>query len=200
MPDRIRSLANVATLDPFLLPYASSIQGQQLGQQVPTRRPRFPAGDFPNNSRQLQLASVSATQTEGLGFFVTEDGSGNATINQFTFTQGTTGLNGPLTINAPTALETGLIGSGLEFFSSFTNNTTNGLFNNINNNSAAGASYGVGWAQYNSTAQTFIADFQLFTPSGTKEFANPIQIFSDTGVVERDRSAGLVLPQRWSEE
>ena len=129
-PDAIDT--NLATLDPFLLPYASSIQSQLLGQQVPNSTTTIPAGDFPHNARQLLLGSVSAAQTEGIGFFVTEDGSGNATINQFTFTEGTTGLNGPLNINTPTALETGLIGSGLEFFSSFTNNTTNGLFNNDN--------------------------------------------------------------------
>ena len=173
-PDTINT--NLVTLDPFGLPYASSIGGQQPGQQVPNSTTTFPANDFPRNARQLLLASTSATQTEGIGFFLTEDGSGTATINQFTFTEGTTGLNAPLTLNAPTALETGLTGAGLEYFTSFTNNTTNGLFNN---NGAAGASYSISWAQLNGT--TLTADFQLFTPSGTAEFA-PVQLFSDTGI------------------
>ena len=173
-PDTINT--NLVTLDPFGLPYASSIGGPQPGQQVPNSTTTFPANDFPHNARQLLLASTSATQTEGIGFFLTEDGSGTATINQFTFTEGTTGLNAPLTLNAPTALETGLTGAGLEYFTSFTNNTTNSLFNN---NGAAGASYGISWAQLNGT--TLTADFQLFTPSGTAEFA-PVQLFSDTGI------------------
>ena len=173
-PDTINT--NLVTLDPFGLPYASSIGGQQPGQQVPNSTTTFPANNFPHNARQLLLASTSATQTEGIGFFLTEDGSGTATINQFTFTEGTTGLNAPLTLNAPTALEIGLTGAGLEYFTSFTNNTTNGLFNN---NGAAGASYSISWAQLNGT--TLTADFQLFTPSGTAEFA-PVQLFSDTGI------------------
>ena len=140
-----------------------------------------PANDFPNNSRELLLASTSATQTQGIGFYVSEDGGGNASINQFTFTEGTAGLNGPLTINTPTALETGLIGPGLEYFASFTNNTTNALFNN---NGAAGASYGLAWAQY--SGGTLTADFQIFAPNGTAEFANPIQIFNFSGLASEN--------------
>jgi hypothetical protein len=182
-PDTVST--NLATLDPFLLPYASSTQEQLLGQPVSDSTYTIPAGDFTHNSRQLDLASVSATQTEGLGFFVTEDSSGNATINQFTFTQGTANLNGSVSISTPTAIESGLIGSGFEYDTSFTNNTTNNFFNN--NAGATGASYGLAWGQYNSSTtqtvdgiapQTFTAEFQLFTPAGAPEFATPITLFS----------------------
>ena len=197
------SNTNLVTFDPFGLAYASSIQPQGLGQSVPNSTTTFPAGDFPHGARQLLLASTSATQTAGIGFYVSEDGTGTATINQFTFTEGTAGLNGPLTLITAPAAETGLIGSGLEYFSSFSNNTTNGLFNNTG---AAGASYGLAWGQYNSSTtqtvdgiapQTVTADFQLFTPSGTAEFANPIQLFSVNGLASENaapawffRSAG----------
>ena len=189
-PDTVTS--NLATFDPFFLPYASSVQSPQLGQLIATNT--IPAGDFPGDSRQLLLVSVSATQTEGIGLYVTESNTGTATLNQFTFTEGTTNLNAPLTINnSLPPLESGLIGSGFEFFPGFTTNTTNGLFNN--NTGTAGASYGVGWAQYNSTAQTLTADFQLFTPSGTPEFANPIQIFDDTGISSETAAPAWVFRQ-----
>ena len=168
------------------------MQSPQLGQLIATNT--IPADDFPGDTRQLILVSVSATQTEGIGLYVTESNTGTATLNQFTFTEGTTNLNAPLTINnSLPPLESGLIGSGFEFFPGFTTNTTNGLFNN--NNGTVGASYGVGWAQYNSTAETLTADFQLFTPSGTPEFANPIQIFDDTGISSETAAPAWVFRQ-----
>ena len=68
------------------------------------------------------LASTSATNTQGIGFFVTENGSGTAAINQFTFNEPTTGLNGttPVTITtSSTPIESGLIGADLVYFTSF---------------------------------------------------------------------------------
>ena len=177
-PDTITT--NLVTSDPFGLLYASSLQQEPLpGQTVPNSTTTFPANDFPRSARQLLLVSTSATNSEGIGFYVSENGSGTAAINQFTFNEGTTGLNTstPPSITTLSPIESGLTGPGLEFFTNFTNNTTNGLFNNTN---AAGASYGIAWAQLNGT--TFTGDFQLFTPGGTAEFATPIQLFNDTGV------------------
>ena len=179
-PDTIST--NLATFDPFGLPYQSSLQqlpmlgptGTQLdddvsGQRFSERRAAIIAGEHQRRANRRDR------------FFTTEDSGGNATVDQFTFNEGTAGLNGPLTINSPTALETGLVGPRPEFFTSFTNNTTNGLFNNIG---AAGASYGLAWAQYSSG--TLTADFQIFAPDGTAEFANPIQIFNVSGLASEN--------------
>ena len=138
--------------------------------------------------------SLDAQHTEGLGFVVTEDSSGTA-INQFTFTEGTSGLNGagPVTINNSSApIASGLIGSDLVFFASA--NTPNGLF------TGAGASYSVAWGQYNSSAtqtdgvapHTYTVDFQIFNPDGTTGVESgtnpngttpsPVQLFSPVDV------------------
>ena len=145
---------------------------------------------FRDNQKQLLLVSTSATQTEGIGFYVSENGAGTATINQFTFDEGTTGLNGPLTINTPAAIETGLIGSDLTFYSGLTDgsNGSGGLNNTF---TGTGTSYDLAWGQYNSTTDTYTASFQIFGPSGaTTNASNPdaaamsgaIQLINLTGV------------------
>ena len=155
-PGSASSTTNFLALDPFLLPYQSD--SQQIASVTIV--------DSPHNSRQLQLASLSSTQTEGIGFYVSEDGSGVATINKFTFIVGTTGLNGPITINPPTAVETGLIGGDLEYFASFTNgsNATGGVRNTF---TGPGASYSLAWAQYDSINHNYSVEFRLFNPNGT---------------------------------
>jgi hypothetical protein len=171
-PDTITN--NLSLLDPFMLPYQNGSQVIDITS----------IADFPHNRAQLQLASVSTTQTEALGFLVSEDGSGNATINQFTFNEGTSDLNAPVTVSALTPVETGLIGNDLVLFASIETNSS-GFF------TGAGASYSLAWGQYDSGTDTYTADFQIFNPDGTTgaESGNPsgttpspIQIFS-TGSV-----------------
>ena len=155
-PDAITSY--LLTLDPFLLPYQSNqtVNGA-TGEAVSTTT--YDAGDFPHNSRQLLLASTSATNTEGIGFFITESGS-TATINQYYFNEGTSGLNSstPVVLSTPVAVETGLIATDLQYFASFETNSSN-LFTGTAN----GAAYSLAWAQYNSSTDTYAADFQLFS-------------------------------------
>ena len=163
-PDAITT--NLLTLDPFLLPYESSLQNlPQLGQAIDTST----ITDFPRNRQQLLLVNPTATQTEGIGFLVTEDASDNATINKFTFAENSTGLNAasPFT-SGPTALspvETGLIGDQLQIFASSSNGATGGVLNSTF--TGTGASYSLAWAQYDSAAQTYTADFQIFNPNGS---------------------------------
>jgi len=102
-PDSVAT--NFQTFDPFLLPYQNG--NQVLDTSTLT--------DFPHNSQQLLLASTSSTQIQGFGFYLTEDANGVATINSFTFNEAMTGLNNPITLSQPQAVETGLIGSDLTF-------------------------------------------------------------------------------------
>ena len=104
-PDAITS--NLLTLDPYLLPYQSG------SQAIDTTT----ISAFPANRQQLMLVNPSATQTEGIAFYLTEDANGVASINKFTFTKGTTGLNGAFTI-VPSAspVESGLIGDHPNIF------------------------------------------------------------------------------------
>jgi len=173
------------TMDPFLLPYASSITANgATGQEVPDSTTTIQAGDFSDNSRQLLLASTSATNTLAIGFFVTENASGTATINQFYFNEPTTGLNSAVTLSTPVAIETGLTGADLQYFTSFENNSS-GIFTGTGN----GAAYSLAWATYSN--DTYTVDFQIFNTnavtasspdSDTISGTTPIQILSDTGV------------------
>ena len=132
------------------------------------------------------LASTSATNTLGIGFFVTENGSGNATIDQFYFNEPTTGLNSSLTLSTPVAIESGLTGADLQYFTSFENNSS-GLFSGTGN----GAAYSLAWAQYNSSTDNYTIDFQIFSTNGVTASnpdsdvlsgASPIQILDESGV------------------
>ena len=156
-PDAVTT--SLLTFDPFLLPYQSSGQPVDTSTYV----------DLPFNQHQLILASLTGTETEGIGFVVSEDASGNATINQFTFEVGTTGLNGPITISASTPVETGLIGSNLQIFASSTAS------------SGTGANYGLAWAQYNSATQTYTVDFQNFNTEGNA--VSPVEQIVNVGDV-----------------
>jgi len=190
------------TMDPFLLPYASSITANgATGQEVPDSTTTIQAGDFSDNSRQLLLASTSATNTLAIGFFLTENASGTATINQFYFNEPTTGLNSSVTLSTPVAIETGLTGADLQFFTSFENNSSQ-LFTGTGN----GAAYSIAWSTYSN--DTYTVDFQIFNTnavtasnpdSDTISGTTPIQIVSDTGVTSFTaapawffRSAGAV--------
>ena len=180
-PDSVTTY--LLTLDPFLLPYASSIvDGQATGQQVSTTT--IQEGDFPHNRNQLLLASTSATNTEGIGFFVTENSDGVATINQFYFNEPTSGLNSSLTLSTPVAIETGLAGADLQFFTSFETNSS-GFLSGTDN----GAAYNLSWATY--SGDTYTVDFQIFSTAAvtasnpdadTLSGSTPIQILSDSGV------------------
>ena len=79
-PDTITS--NLLTVDPFLLPYQSS------GQTVDTST----FTELPLNRQQLLLVNPATAQTEGIGFIVSEDADGVATISSYTFDVGTTGM------------------------------------------------------------------------------------------------------------
>ena len=202
-PDSITTY--LLTLDPFLLPYANSITSNgATGQQVASSTTTIQEGDFPHNRNQLMLASTSATNTLGIGFFVTENGSGNATIDQFYFNEPTTGLNSSLTLSTPVAIESGLTGADLQYFTSFENNSS-GLFSGTGN----GAAYSLAWAQYNSSTDNYTIDFQIFSTNGVTASnpdsdalsgASPIQILDDSGVTTLTeapawyfRSAGSVV-------
>ena len=138
--------------------------------------------DFPHNSRQLLLPSVSSSQTEGLGFYLSEDGSGNASIDKFTFDENTTGLNGTAapTITTDGAVESNLIGSDLQYFATFENDT-NGLF------VGPGSAYALAWAQYNGTSQTvdgvapdtYQINFQIFPNTASTSPVESADVFSD---------------------
>ena len=170
-PDVITT--NLATFDPFLLPYQSG--SQQVGTTTIT--------DFPLNRQQLILPSLSPTQTKGLGFYLTEDGSGTATINEFTFTVGATGLNGPLTVVDSGPVESGLIGGDLQFLAAFTNGTSinNGATTLNSTFTGTGASYGLAWAQLNTGTDTYTGDFQIFNPDGSTA-SSVVQLFSVANV------------------
>ena len=196
-PDNITT--NLLTLDPFLLPYQSSITANgATGEQVATTT----ITDFPHNSRQLLLTSVSNTQTEGIGFYLSEDGSGNATINKFTFDENTTGLDGSSapTITNDGAVETNLIGADLQYFASFEDGSTPGLF------TGAGSAYALAWAQYNGTAatldgvapDTYQINFQIFPNTASNSPVETIATFGNvTSVTDEPawffRSAGSTI-------
>jgi T5SS/PEP-CTERM-associated repeat protein len=163
-PDTVTQ--QLLTLDPFLLPY-------QSGSQV-LATTTF--STFSAIGRQMLLPTLNSagTSIEGLGFYVSEDQTGTATINRATFSSGTTGLNSAVPSITSTAMETGLIGQDLAFFTSFTNGST-GIF------SGTGATYSVAWAQYNSATQNYSIDFQLFNPNNTAASAATL-ILSMAGV------------------
>jgi len=176
-PDNVTT--NLLTLDPFLLPYQSSITANGgTGEQVATTT----ITDFPHNSRQMLLVSLSNTQTEGIGFSLSEDGSGNATINKFTFDENTTGLNGSSapTITNDGAVESNLIGTDLQYFASFENGSSGTFI-------GAGSAYGLGWAQYNGTAATldgvapdiYQINFQIFPNTASNSPVETIATFSN---------------------
>jgi hypothetical protein len=129
----------------------------------------------------LLLTSTSSTQTEGIGFYLSEDSNGNATINKFTFDENTAGLNGPTapTITNDGAVESNLIGADLQYFASFSDgsNGSGGLNNTF---TGTGASYSLAWAQYNNG--TYTVDFQTFSPGGTPVFDMPNQILDASGL------------------
>jgi hypothetical protein len=166
--------------DPFGLPYQSSVTANGVtGEQVPGSQTTIPGGDFPQNSRQLALASTSATQTQGIGFFVTENAGGTAAVNQFTFNEPTAGLNSPFTITTSSSpIESNLIGANLRLFASIENNSS-GLFTGTGN----GAAYGLAYGQYNSSTtqtvdgiapQTFTVNYQILSTLGaTTDASNP---------------------------
>jgi T5SS/PEP-CTERM-associated repeat protein len=180
-PDTVTQ--ELLTLDPFLLPY-------QSGSQVLATTT---LSTFSAIGRQMMLPTLNSagTSIEGLGFYITEDQTGIATINRATFSSGMMGLNSAVPSITSTALETGLIGQDLAFFTSFTNGST-GIF------SGTGATYSVAWAQYNSATQNYSIDFQLFNPNNTT--ASPVvQILNQTGVTSATaapawafRSAGTI--------
>ena len=147
------------------------------------------------------LASTSATNTQGIGFFVTENGSGTAAINQFTFNEPTTGLNGttPVTITtSSTPIESGLIGADLVYFTSFENDSS-GLFTGTGN----GAAYSVAWGQYNSSTDTYTVNYQIFSTLGaTTDASNPDLASDSSGANSQCQrcyklhgGACVVLPQ-----
>jgi len=171
------------TLDPFLLPYQSG------SQAIATTT----FSTFPAIGRQMLLPTLNSagTSIEGIGFYVSEDQTGTATINRATFSSGTTGLNSAVPSITSAAVETGLIGQDLAFFTSFTNGST-GIF------SGTGATYSVAWGQYNSATQNYQVDFQLFNPNNTAA-SSVVQILNQTGVTSATaapawafRSAGTI--------
>ena len=175
-PDTITT--SLLTSDPFLLPYQTS--GQQIDTTTIT--------DFPRNRQQLLLPSLTSTLTEGIGFILTEDPSGTATINKFTFEQGTTGLNTSFTIGTLAPVETGLIGADLQYSAGYSNGS-NGSGGVNSTFTGTGASYSLAWAQLSGT--TYTADFQIFNPDGTTSpdatnpsgtTPTPIELFSVSNV------------------
>ena len=146
-PDTITS--SIFSLDPFLLPYRNG------SQQIATTTVK----NFPDHQQQTLLLNLGGGQFESLGFYITEDASGTAVINQVTITPGANGLNGPLTISASTPVITGLTGSDLFFTPNADNDPTSNLFSGPN------ASYSLAWSQYNNG--TFTIDYENFNVDGT---------------------------------
>ena len=178
-------------LDPFLLPYASSITvNGATGQQIPNSSET--TTDFPHNSKQLLLASTSATNTEGIGFFVTENGN-TAAINQFTFNEPTTGLNNALTITtALTPVASGLIATNLEYFTNL-ENSSSGLL------TGAGAAYSLAYGQYNTSTDTYTVNYDIFSPPGaTTDASNPdLALDSSAQIVDVTGIATIAAAPAW---
>ena len=151
-PDAINY--DLSTLDPFLLPYQSSSQAVETSTFA----------DLPHNYEQMVLVSPTNTGSEGISFVISEDASGTATINRFTVDFGTTGFAAPSSISSLTPVETGLIGSDLFVTSSFSNGPT-GFF------TGTGASYELGWSQYNSATPDLYGRFPDFQPGRQRGIA-----------------------------
>ncbi len=178
-------------LDPFLSPYASGITANgATGQQIPNSSETVV--DFPHSSRQLLLASTSAANTEGIGFFVTENGN-TAAINQFTFNEPTTGLNNALTITTGlTPVVSGLIATNLEYFTNLENSST-GLF------TGSGAAYSLAYGQYNTSTETYTVNYDIFSPVGaTTDASNPdLALDSSAQIVDVTGITGIAAAPAW---
>ena len=137
------------TLDPFFLPYHAN--NQPIASTV--------ISNFPDHLQQSVLVNLSATQTEGMGFYIKEDGTGAATLNKFTFLTSGTGLNAPLTVGPSVQLDLGspLAGSDL-FFSAATQNSASRFFD-------PATGYSVAWSQY--SGGTFSINFRNFNSGDT---------------------------------
>ena len=65
-PDAVTT--SIFSLDPFLLPYRNG--SQQIA-------PSTTISNFPDHQQQMLLVNLGAGQTEGLGFYITEDANGH---------------------------------------------------------------------------------------------------------------------------
>ena len=140
----------------------------------------------------MLLASTSATNTEGIGFFVTENGN-TAAINQFTFNEPTTGLNNALTITtALTPVASGLIATNLEYFTNL-ENSSSGLL------TGAGAAYSLAYGQYNTSTDTYTVNYDIFSPPGaTTDASNPdLALDSSAQIVDVTGIATIAAAPAW---
>ena len=130
---------NVATFDPFLLPFN--------GSSFTIDTSFFSGTQFPKS--QVELPNLTATSFEGIEFYETPDANGGLDLNRVILAEGAS-PSSPLSPGGSIPVATGVTGNS--FFSNFANNSS-GIM----------TSYGIAWDLYNSGA--FSIDFQIFNLS-----------------------------------
>ena len=191
-PDNVTE--NVALADPFFLPYDAGFQPIDNGPLV----------SLPFHNKII-FPNLTATTTEGIAVYETDDASGNPVLDRAIITD-PSGPNASLNINpalanSPGVLEAlGLPGTIYKLDVAFTGSPM--------------TSYAVAWDLYNATAQTFNIYLATFDPSnnplisgGHESILSQSGVASPTseawdlenaGALKTDGQAvgyGLVMPQ-----
>ena len=143
---------SILPLDPFFLP---TLAGSQV--VMPAILLTLPAR---TNFILPSINTANGVQSEGIGIFETQDGTGNNVLDQVIATGSSGGDYSPLSISSPTQIE---------------NAGTNTIYNlDVSfrqDNGTAPASYlstySVAWDQYNPSTQTFSLGFRIFNPDGS---------------------------------